>query len=328
MGAGGGGGGQSAYNNQIATLIGGNDTNGVDPYIQVTYTSASQGGGTQVTTNTTVSGTNSPTLTIKADRVGTQTVQCRITHPLSCDSPIVSNTAQFNAISAVNLSRSILSYEFALDTDYTVFTPSVSQNLYLAPLTLGASFTYPTGAFTVYCTEENIPVKITLTGGAGQGFNGNTGGQGGACIFTYTLKKNVEYIFKLGVNSTSTGSLGGGGSGAFFYEKGRLLVACGGGGASGWTSGNGGAGGGASVAGAAGGGSGGGRGGTRPNDGQLPSAGALPSGINGGKVESCTTGLYWKNQGVSACTDVGQQQFRDANGNIVSNSAVLQRGYK
>ena len=40
MGAGGGGGGQSAYNNQIATLIGGNDANGVDPYIQVTYTSA------------------------------------------------------------------------------------------------------------------------------------------------------------------------------------------------------------------------------------------------------------------------------------------------
>ena len=327
--AGGGGGGQSAYNNQVATLVSGTSVaDGVDPFIEVTYTSQTQTGGTSVTTNTTISGATSSTLSVKSDRVGIQTVRCQLTHPTSGDSPILSNVANFEAISQINLSRSVISYEVSLDTSYLIFTPRVDQNLFLSSLQLAGFDQYPTRAITVYSTEENIPVKITMAGSAGQGFNGNSGGQGGSCVFTYTLQRNVEYVFKLGLTVEPTSSIGRGGAGAYFYEKGRLLVACSGGGGSGWSGGTGGAGGGAGIAGANGTGTGGGKGGIKVNDGQLTAAGSLPSGVTGGKIESCTTGVYWKNQGISPCSDVGQQQFRDADGVAVSNSATLQRGYK
>ena len=82
----GGGGGQSAYNNQVVTFVGENSTGGVEPQVEITYTSASQGGGDTVTTNTTVSGAQTKQLTIKSDRVGIQTVRCVISHP-KADNP-------------------------------------------------------------------------------------------------------------------------------------------------------------------------------------------------------------------------------------------------
>lgn len=334
----GGSGGQSAYNNQVATLIS-SVTDAVDPFIEVSYTSTSQSGNVQVTTNTVISGANTPTLTVKSNRVGIQTVSCTLTHPVSPNSPLTTSTANFEAISAVNLSRSIISCETCLDTNSNNFYALPNQNLFLGPLQLSSTLgllnnpisgvdIVPELAFVVYSPEENISVKITLSASAGQGFNGNTGGEGGRCIFTYTLQKNVEYVFKLGATVEPTSSIGRGGAGAYFYEKGRLLVACGGGGASGNFGGNGGAGGGPGVEGKNGTGDGAGKGGIRVNAGQLTAAGLLPSGINGGKIEFCTTGLYWGTQGISPCSDVGQQKFRTTDGSIVSSSATLQRGYK
>ena len=84
----------------------------------------------------------------------------------------------------------------------------------------------------MYPPDENIAVKITMGASAGFGHNGNTRGRGGVTVFTYTLQKNTEYVFKLGTTVSPPTSLGYGGAGVFFYEKGRLLVACGGGGAS------------------------------------------------------------------------------------------------
>ena len=182
--------------------------------------------------------------------------------------------------------------------------------------------------FIIYPPDENISVKISMAGSRGYNFNGNSGGNGGVTIFTYTLQKNTEYVFKLGYTVSPPTSLGYGGAGAFFYEKGRLLVACGGGGASGWYSGNGGAGGGAGVAGLSGSGSSAGSGGQSVSAGQLTSEGIVPTGGIGGKVESCTTGDYWLGQGVDACSDVGNVKFRDHLGNEVSSSATIQRGYK
>ena len=71
-----------------------------------------------------------------------------------------------------------------------------------------------------------------------------------------------------------------------------------------------------------------GNGGVQVPDGQLNSAGVLPNGDDGGKVESCTTGTYWSNAGISPCEDVGQEQFRTFQGTIVSGTATIQRGYK
>ena len=54
--SGGGGGGQSAYNNQAVTLQSGSSSaTGVDPYVEIEYTSGSAS-GTTVTTTTKIKG--------------------------------------------------------------------------------------------------------------------------------------------------------------------------------------------------------------------------------------------------------------------------------
>jgi len=343
----GGSGGRSAYNSQVATLKENTET-GVQPFVEVTYTSATQGGGQTQTIKTTISGSQTKSMTIQSDTVGIQTVRCLITHPTAAlnegqatlpseenesdgvlDSGLLTVTRNFETISSVNLQQSNLTAEIVRDDDVTVFDDS-TQNLFLGPLNLQATTEDfdMTRAITVFPTEENIAVRIEMAGSAGQGFNGNSGGEGGKCTFTTTLLKNTEYTFKLGATIEPTSSIGRGGAGAYFYEKGRLLVACGGGGASGWYGGTGGDGGGAGVAGASGSGSNRGAGGTKYNDGSLPAAGVLPSGATGGKIESCTTGGYWNGQGFSPCSDIGQQKFVLANGQINNSTQTIQRGYK
>ena len=258
-----GGGGQSAYRSSIANLTGQNSATGIEPVVEVTYTSAEEGaGGSVITTNIT----------------GSQN--------------LFLNNVDFQT--GEN------------DTD---------------PLASGRTF-------IMYPPDENITVKITMGASAGESFNGNDGGRGGVTVFTYTLQKNTEYVFKLGTTVSPPTSLGKGGAGAFFYEKGRLLVACGGGGASGYYGGTGGNGGGAGVAGSSGGGSSGGDGGQSVSAGQLPAEGEVPTGGTGGKVESCTSGDYWQSQGVDPCNDVGNVKFRTFDGTVVSSSATIQRGYK
>ena len=346
--AGRGGGGQSAYNSNVATLTGQNSSNGIDPTIEVTFTSADEGAGAQViTTNITVSGSTTPNLKLSADRVTTNEVKCKISQSSSVlnkadadgntilsagtlDDGLVTKTANFEVISETNKTISDVNTEIVDDKDSSVYS-SASQNLFLNDVLFQAETTDPAASgrtFIIYPPDENIAVKITMGGSAGFAHNGNTGGRGGVTVFTYTLQRNTEYAFKLGYTVSPPTSLGYGGSGAFFYEKGRLLVACGGGGASGWYGGNGGAGGGAGVAGSSGTGSSSGSGGQSVGSGQLTSEGVVPTGGTGGKVESCTTGDYWLGQGVDACSDVGNVKFRDHLGNEISSSATIQRGYK
>ena len=350
----GGTGATSAFNNQVVTLL--SQTTSVVPQVQVTYVSSSEGsGGTQVTTRTTISGSQTPTLPLNADRVGIQTVRAVIDHPSRCldyyqttanrltgeypidydvsdgafDGGIASNTATFETISAANRSRSFINAEFVSEaSDDSAFS---SQNLFLNQFASQGDPDEPAITATVmYAPEEDLTVRITLAASAGQGFNGNSGGEGGITIFTYTLKRNTEYVFKTGATVEPAASIGRGGAGAYFYEKGRLLVACGGGGGSGWSGGNGGDGGGAGISGASGSGAGAGTGAIRVSDGQLTAAGELPSGTSGGKIESCTTGIYWSRQGKAPCEDVGSTTWRDFNGEEVSQgpTATITRGYK
>ena len=346
--AGKGGGGESAYNSNVATLTGQNSSNGIDPSIEVTYTSAEEGAGSEIiTTNITASGATTPNLKLSADRITTNDVKCKISQSNSVlnkadadgntvlsagtlDSGLVTKTVDFEVISETNKSISNVNTEIVDDKDSSVYT-SATQNLFLNDVIFEAEATDPAASgrtFIIYPPEENLTVKVTMAGSRGFDFNGNSGGNGGVTVFTYTLQRNTEYAFKLGYTVSPPTSLGYGGSGAFFYEKGRLLVACGGGGASGWYGGNGGAGGGAGVAGSSGTGSSAGDGGQSVSAGQLTSEGIVPTGGAGGKVESCTTGDYWLGQGVDACSDVGNVKFRDHLGNEVSSSATIQRGYK
>ena len=342
----GGKGGESAYNNQVVTLQE-NAESGVQPFVEVTYTSATQGGGQTQTIKTNISGSQTKSLTVSSDTVGVQQVKCLVKHPTAAlnyfqgqlpsfnltsgivDGGLMTDPANFEAISAVNLTQSNLTIEIVRDDDVNRFRRE-EQNLFLGPLNLQATTSDfdMTRAINVFAPDENITVRVDMAGSAGQSFNGNSGGEGGRCTFTTTLQKGVEYTFKLGATVEPTSSIGRGGAGAYFYEKGRLVVACGGGGASGWYGGSGGDGGGAGVAGQSGSGANRGAGGTKYNDGELPAAGVLPSGATGGKIESCTTGGYWNTQGFSPCSDIGQRQFVLANGQINTSTSTIERGYK
>jgi len=344
--SGGGGGGSSAYNSDVCTLeTGSSSATGVDPYIEVEYTSGSATGST-VTTTTTISGAQEKKLRLKRDTVGIHTVQCKISHPIAVNNPASSSTrdnspiwtdkVEFNALSAVNLTRSNLTYEITQDNARSTFSTE-TVNLFVQPLVL-SGWSASNNSYRnihIFPQEEDITVKMTLSGSAGQD-HGQTdatttkGGQGGLCIFTYTLQRNTEYTLKLGVTIEPTASIGRGGAGAYFYEGGRLLVACGGGGASGMTNGsNGGRGAGPGIAGERGGGASGGDGGQKVNDGELTASGILPNGHIGGKVESCTSGQYWKDQGIAPCAFMGDGKFRLFNGLVNENTnGDIKRGYK
>ena len=78
--AGGGGGGSSAYNSNACTLqTASSAATGVDPYIEVEYTSASATGET-VTTTTSINGAQSKELRLRRDTVGIHTVQLSLIH--------------------------------------------------------------------------------------------------------------------------------------------------------------------------------------------------------------------------------------------------------
>ena len=222
----GGSGGASRYRSDVATLTE-ESTSGVTPEVQITYTSSTEGsGGSDVTVKTTISGSQTKTLTVESDSVGIQTVRCLIKHPtaalyrpqaLAPDQSdrsdgvfnnggtaaglngLVSNTRNFETISAVNAQLSNLTYELVRDDDVNRFA-TLTQNLFLGPLNLQATTINfdMTRTITVFPQDENLAVRIQMAASAGQSFNGNKGGEGGQCTFTTTLLKNTEYTFKLG----------------------------------------------------------------------------------------------------------------------------------
>ena len=146
------------------------------------------------------------------------------------------------------------------------------------------------------------------------------------------MTRNTEYV----IAGLSTAI-----NAPFIYRKGQLIACVGGGGNAG-TSGNGGFGGGIGISGAGGSGRSGGSGGSVIAAGALGANGifgslttlsatspdtkaAIP---NGGRSIKCTKGVYWQQQGVSACSDVGTTRFRLADGTLVTNTGSITRGYK
>jgi hypothetical protein len=277
--------------------------------------------GSDLMDSSTIIGSGTTSLSISLSDVGTNTIRAKLTHPTSCNSPLFTNTVNFNVVSA----REILNFESVNDNG--TFLGSGSINLFNNPITFTADPNNSVRSLVIYPSEKDIRVRITLAGGAGAS-RGARGGEGGLSIFEYILKQNTEYTLKLGAATLPTGGANGGGGAAFLYEKARLIAVCGGGGGSG-TSSRGGDGGGIGIGGEFGQGRNGGSGGRRVGNGELPTAsGSFPSGSNGGQVSGCTIGDYYRQIGFSACQDVGQQQWRGISGNITPQTAVIQRGYK
>jgi len=147
------------------------------------------------------------------------------------------------------------------------------------------------------------------------------------------MEQNVEYIVT-GLNTLIDAP--------FLYRKGSLIACVGQGGSAG-SGGNGGFGGGIGVSGDRGSGRRGGEGGVSVSNGTLPNTGifgsffttAVPvapdtiaTNPDGGRTLPCPNGVYWSQQGVSPCSDVGTTQFRLSDGTTVGNTANITRGFK
>ena len=97
----GGSGGRSAYNSQVVTLQE-NAESGVQPFVEVTYTSASQGGGQTQTIKTNISGSQTKSMTVRSDTVGIQQVKCLIKHPTAALNHFQGRFPSANESSALN----------------------------------------------------------------------------------------------------------------------------------------------------------------------------------------------------------------------------------
>ena len=180
---------------------------------------------------------------------------------------------------------------------------------------------------------------MDLYGGGG---SENIDGEGGYSRIRFTMSQNTEYVIAGLTTSINT---------PFLYRKGTLIACVGEAGKSqavvrGRTShAKGGNGGGVGIAGAAGGGMGSGAGGLRIPDGNLTLNGVFgtaagnppllypgdnPGGSNdGGQTITCTKGVYWAQQGIPPCDDVGTGKFRLPGGEEVTNTTTaITRGYK
>jgi len=281
--------------------------------------------GNDLSDSTTVIGSGTTSLSVSLPNIGINTVRARLTHPTACNSPIFTNTVNFNIVDA----RQIINFESVNDSGG--FIGSGSINLFNNPTTFTADLNNLERSLVIYPSEKDIRVRITLAAAAGASrrSRGSRGGQGGLSVFEYVIRQNTEYVFKLGAATAPTGGSNGGGGAAYLYEKARLIAACGGGGGSGTVS-RGGDGGGIGVGGEFGQGRNSGAGGRRVGNGALPTgSGSLASGSSGGQVSGCTIGKYYRDIGFSPCQDVGQQQWRAAKtGSITRQTAVIQRGYK
>ena len=183
---------------------------------------------------------------------------------------------------------------------------------------------------------------MDLYGAQGDNMNQHSGGEGGYSRIRFTMEKQIEYVL-VGL----TPDIGA----PFLYRKAELIACVGQGGEAG-TTGRGGAGGGINVAGERGRGYTPGNGGINidsgtlgsngtfgsaystgnitvyPGDNKLNYASALPLRA-GGQTIRCTKGVYWAQQGIGACDDMqGTNVFRLPDGTKVTNTALLDRGFK
>jgi hypothetical protein len=293
--------------------------------------------GNDLSDSSTVTGSQTTSLSISLPNVGTNAIRARLTHPTACNSPLFTNTVNFTVVSA----RAIINYE-----NFGEGTPSLtgsgSVNLFNNPLFINADSAVSARSNSIYAPERDIRVRITMGGSRGNSRNGFRAGFGGVSTFEMTLFQNVEYVFKLGTPSGFGGPDGGangGGGIAVMYRQANVLVVCGGGGGAG-TSGRGGDGGGIAVAGERGQGRDAGNGGYRIETATLDMNGSFAGGTQsgptndprfkmGGKLSKCTIGDYWRQRGFSPCQNMGNVQAFTFDGRAISGStSSIVRGYK
>ena len=277
--------------------------------------------------NALVQGSSEETLTITPSTVEISTVRVTVSHPNAPS--VISNNANLNVKSI--LERKIVNFEYISplvnSSGVTRSTAQLGQvNLFDFEFTFSRqtninSFPMEIELISFYSPETDIIVEIDLYGGKGAG---GFGGRGGFSRIILSMIKNTEYVI-VGLGHYSTINT------PFIYKKAKLIACVGSGGDAGTSS----------ASGISAGGSGGG---AIPTDEIISSNGIFGSATNlkaippdtkatapdGGRVLSCTRGVYWRQEVESPCSDVGTTQFRlsDADGTIVTNTASIARGFK
>jgi len=271
--------------------------------------------------NALVQGSSGKILTITPSTAGISTV--RVTVSNSNAPSVISNDANLNTLSIST--RKLVNFEYILLSSIT--SQLLQTNLFDGEYIISQQTNQ--GLISFYCTETDINVEMDLYGGKGSNSGTYLGGEGGFSRIRFTMIKNTEYVI-VGLNPTINTP--------FIYRKGTLIATVGAGGNAG-TSSKGGFGGGIGV------------GGYNSNGqldaativvGELSANGIVGSATsltsispdtqaaapNGGRVLPCTRGVYWRQEGVSPCSDVGTTQFRLKEGAIVTNTASIARGFK
>ena len=334
-GAGGGGSGYigSSLLTDGETTTGGGADPGTSGSFEITLTD------TDTTTDATltISGATTDVLSISSDNPVSATAKVVVSNSNASNSPVTSQAKTFTSLVA----RAILNIE---QYDFSDTATISSHNFTEDGDLILTDEDYPANEICVYAPERDIEVEMELFGGKGITQRGQ-GGQGGYSKITFTMERNVEYII--------TGLYDGDGDNQnrvltpFVYRKANLIavVGSGGAGAGGFSNNDGGEGGGISQAGGDGQGSDdSGRGGIAYQPGELPTNGVHgsmspqdPVGDDtkitefpdyGGRTIPCSRGIYYRDEGFSACEDVGNVRYRISDGTEVSNSAIIERGFK
>lgn len=296
--------------------------------------------GTALTDSSTVAGSATTQLSISSTTLGVTTMRCKVTHPTANPSPVYSSVVEYD----VTVARNIIKYE-TFSENSTSLNSTGTVDLSDGALSFRADTSAATRSITIYPSETNSEVKITMGGSRGDSQFGRRRGHGGISVFKITLLKDTEYTIKLGVpysaNLAPQGGNPGGGGLAVLYRKANVIAVCGGGGGAGQY-GRGGDGGGVGLGGEGGQGINGGGGGSQIATGQMGTSGSyatvfgsetsavnfLSTNDDGGFLSKCTVGDYYAAEGFAPCQDLGNVQARTYDGDIIIGSATIDRGYK
>ena len=291
---------------------------------------------------TTITGANTPNLTISSTGSGIAGIRCKVSATGVQESPKFSNTVSYVVVEP----RSLLEIE---TYNYTNATATLSEfDLANGDLTIDYA-SYTGNAVCLYAGDKDIDVEMEMYGGNGvDPGTAGSGGVGGYSRIRFTMERNVEYVLT-GLFSAINAP--------FLYRKATLIAVVGAGGdaSSRGGGGIGGNGGGINLAGQDASQDGAGTGGARIETGTLPSSGlfgsltsieAVDPDLNigdsvfagtggdtsdprsGGRTIPCARGVYWRDQGKAPCEDLGTIKFRTPDGTEISNTAEIARGYK
>ena len=284
-----------------------------------------------------VSGSKTDTLTISRTDAALYRLFCRVSNSDTNPGIVTSSIAKLD----VSVGRALLKFERYSQGVVTVEAEE-RDIAKMGGMSFRADANRNARIICVWAPEEDVDVKVTVGGAEGASNNGNRGGTGGISVFKTTLKRNEEYIIKLGVNYNQgggpRGGINGGGGICGIYHKAKLIAVAGGGGGAGFN-GRGGDGGGLQVAGEDGQGASSGQGGVVIQQGQIPVVGMTQAGRGGlqdfdngssgsGRISGCTVGGTFWTARYSPCDDIGSSRMNNVDGSRISDSTEIIRGYK